>query len=280
MCSRTTAQWVVAHPSYPGWAASISHEVELELVDDPLDQLELVSEVFQVAARKTIAEAVALSEEGRPAWVAHWLSAARAAASRRDGLGLRRALLRGPEHAGLFDIDVVRLRSEVAFVEALRVVVVHASLVLARRHDVDHIGTGQSRSAVRAKYASLFSMRAVAKRTFCRVSVSRLDGTAARTDAEGLKFLRGRIGAMCSFRVEALPRASLCVWRSALRDMLAWSRPCLLTTLSGYCAHVRLVLQGRMVFGTAIGPRQAGLLCRFSTGPTSRSWRGMLLRLT
>lgn len=168
------------HFAYAGLVAEFPREVELEMVDDPFEQLALVGEVSH---RGCCGCPVACAPW--PAWVAHWLSVARTASRRRDVRVLRQALVRVPEYAALFDEAVGTLRSEVAFAEALRVLV-HESLVHTRRSDLERAESEQATAAVRSKYASLLCLWAASRRSVCRVVVARPDGRVVACEVDDL----------------------------------------------------------------------------------------------
>lgn len=134
-------QWVADHPDYPGMVEDIAREVGLEMVEDPFEQLALAGEVLQVAAKRTMAAAGEPAPAQRPAWVAHWLSAARTAPRRGDLRGLRQALLRAPVNRDLFDGAIGALVSDARDAEALRGIV-HDSLVQSRCTDLENADSG------------------------------------------------------------------------------------------------------------------------------------------
>lgn len=87
----------------------------------------LAGEVLQIAPRHTMPAPSAPSLAQEPAWVAHWMSAARTVSRRGDLRAIRPALLRVPEHRELCHEGTGTLLSEAAYAEAFRSVV-HNSL--------------------------------------------------------------------------------------------------------------------------------------------------------
>lgn len=151
---KAVAQWVADPQASADNVAGVALEVQLEMTGDPFEQLAVVADVLQYVARRIIALATAPAAEHRPAWVTHWLSAARTVARRRDARALRQALQRIPEHTELLDTAAARLRSEAGYAEALRAFV-HGSLVHSRRRDLEQVDPEQARYVVRCKCASI-----------------------------------------------------------------------------------------------------------------------------
>lgn len=172
---RVVPQWVAGHPACAGFGAEVAREVELEMVDDPFEHLVLAGDVLQHASRRPMALAAAPSVAHRPAWVAHWLSAARTAARRRDGRALGRPPLRVTAHVALFDVEAGTLRSEADCAESLRVVV-HESLVQTCRLELELAESEQAKSAVRSKCASVLSLWAASRPSVCRLQLPRSRG--------------------------------------------------------------------------------------------------------
>lgn len=173
---RVVPRWVAADPRLPAMVEPTAKDVGVH----ELAGLEGVTACICAVAKRIEQTNRSSAKAAAPELSAHWLAACRTACLRRERCAFLDAVARIPDDADLFDVGLLRARSEAACADALQALV-HERFVADQRTGLRMTSDELERRSVRRRYGCLASWPP-RRRTICRTVVLGETGAVIGSD--------------------------------------------------------------------------------------------------